>query len=168
MCCIFFGPRSCIPRGYFLQMRGQIRAVGCSLSSAPHWFSQGGHSIVLSKEDAGIRSQSLWGQSSCCPAALLPLSSHAALLLHFSEINKSSQSYVSLRLRREPLIKQLSCWSEVTLILGLRERKPNGAVFMLCTEFCSAGGSCCRLSKKGSQCVIEGSQRLTTPGTQRD
>lgn len=134
MCCIFFGPRSCIPRGYFLQMRGQIRAVGCSLSSAPHWFSQGGHSIVLSKEDAGIRSQSLWGQSSCCPAALLPLSSHAALLLHFSEINKSSQSYVSLRLRREPLIKQLSCWSEVTLILGLRERKPNGAVFMLTVQ----------------------------------
>ena len=71
------------------------------------------------------------------PAALLLLSSHAALLLHFSEINKSSQSYVSLRLRREPLIKQLSCWSEVTLILGLRERKPNGAVFMLTVQ-CSA------------------------------
>lgn len=64
-------------------------------------------------------------------AALLPLSSHTGLPLHFSKINKSSWSYVSLRLRREPLIKQLSCWSEVTLILGLRERKPNGAVFML-------------------------------------
>lgn len=64
-------------------------------------------------------------------AALLPLSSHTGLPLHFSEINKSSRSYVSLRLRREPLIKQLSCWSEVTLILGLHERKPNGAVFML-------------------------------------
>ena len=145
MCCIFFGPRSCIPSGYFLQMRGRIRAVGCSLSSAPHWFSQGFRLLPTGSHKADIplcwakrmlESEARVSGASrpAAPAALLLLSSHAALLLHFSEINKSSQSYVSLRLRREPLIKQLSCWSEVTLILGLRERKPNGAVFMLTVQ----------------------------------
>ena len=130
----FFGPRSCIPSGYFLQMRGWVRTVGCSLSSAPHWFSQGGHSIGLSKEGAAIRGRSLWGQSSCSgccfPSHLTP----GYNCIYFSEINKSLRSYVSLSLQREPLIKQLSCWSAITLILGLRERKPNGAVFVLTVQ----------------------------------
>lgn len=57
----------------------------------------------------------------------LPLSYHQ----HFSEIDKSLQGYMDLRLGRETLIKQLHCQSEVTLILRLHERQHNGAIFVL-------------------------------------
>lgn len=50
---------------------------------------------------------------------------------HFPEIDKSLQGYMNLRLRRETLIKQLNCQSEVTLKVSLFERKHNGAIFML-------------------------------------
>lgn len=50
---------------------------------------------------------------------------------HFPEINKSLQGYMNLRLRRETLIKQLNCQSEVTLKVSLFERKHNGVIFML-------------------------------------
>lgn len=85
---------------------------------------------MLSKEDAESRGGSLLGSVGAAERTSLP-----ALTLsynqHFSEINKSLQSYMNLRHRRETLIKQLNCHLEVTLILHLRERKHNGAIFVL-------------------------------------
>lgn len=68
------------------------------------------------------------------PAGAAELTSPAHTLSyrqHFSEIDKTLQSCVNLRLGRETLIKQLNCQAEVTLIRSLRERQHNGAIFVL-------------------------------------
>lgn len=134
----------------------------CLLLSVSYWFSQGRHSIVLSQEDAESRGRSIRGPLCWTDLSLALTLSYNQ---HFPEINKSLQGSMNLRLRRETLIKQLNCQSEVTLKVSLFERKHNGAIFMLTTQSHAwpASGSHRCLSKNGSHCtVIRESPRLTT------
>lgn len=105
-CALFFVLGSVRPNVCFLQSRGWIWTVLRLLLSVSNWFSQGRHSIVLSKEDAETRGGSLQGPAGAAgpTSPSLALSYHQ----HFSEIDKSLQSYVDLRLGRETLIKQLT------------------------------------------------------------
>lgn len=51
---------------YFLKKRGRIWTVVCWLLSVSFWFSQGRHSIVLSKKDAEIRGRGSPAATWCC------------------------------------------------------------------------------------------------------